>query len=102
MSSPAGDYTFTVDRIAPGSVVTVFRGTQAVARIQGVSISDVQAGTSEIVKENGAVRQVSLPAMGVSLDFPSPPPIRRAWHEPVLPRLLEFAEARAEQSVEPW
>ncbi len=88
----------TLDHIAPVGVVTVFGGMQAVTRVQAVAVSDCQPGGSRVVTIKGAVRQLNLPTIGASLDFPAPPPVRRAGHDPLLPRLLDFAWVR----LEPW
>jgi hypothetical protein len=66
---PAGDYSFTLDKDYSGGVVTVFRGTQIVARIQAPGISDLKSGRSEMVMEGGAVRMLNLPSVGVSLHY---------------------------------
>jgi hypothetical protein len=67
---PAGDYSFTLDKDYPGSVVTVLSGTKCVARIQTPSMSNISAGNSEIIMDGGAVREVNLPTIGVSLHYP--------------------------------
>ena len=68
---PAGEYSFTLNHDYPGSVVTIFRGTQAVARVQTAVMSRIESGPSEIVTENGTVRDVSLPQIGVSFHYPA-------------------------------
>ncbi len=65
----AGDYSFTLDYAYPGNVVTIRRGTQTVTRIMSVGLSDMNSGSSEIVAENGAVREMNLPTIGVSLHY---------------------------------
>jgi hypothetical protein len=67
---PAGDYSFTLDKDYLGSVVTVLRGTQRVALIPTAAISIIKSGRSEMLLENGTVREVSLPQIGVSLHYP--------------------------------
>ncbi len=93
---PAGDYSFSLDKAYPGSLVTIFRGTQAVARIQAIGVSDIQAGRSEIVMESGTVREVNLPTIGVSLDYPTHHPRHRAApQEPPLAQVIPVAAAGA-------
>jgi hypothetical protein len=88
----AGDYTFTLDHDYPGSIVTVFRGTQTVARIQTVSMGNIKSGRSEIVMESGAVRDVNLPMIGVSLHYPmSSAGHRAAPREPQLAQIIPVA-----------
>jgi len=84
---PAGDYSFTLDHDYPGSVVTVFRGTQTVARIQTAGMSYIKSGLSEIVMQNGTVRKVSLPQIGVSFQYPAHNSGHRA-----APRELQLAQ----------
>jgi hypothetical protein len=66
---PAGDYSFALDHDYPGSLITVFRGTKTVARIQAVGMSDMNSGHSEMVMENGRIREVRLPQVGVTLEY---------------------------------
>ncbi len=65
----AGDYSFTLDHGYPGSAVTVRRGTRIVARIMTQGVSDMESGKSEIIAENGMVRALNLPILGVSLHY---------------------------------
>jgi hypothetical protein len=66
---PAGDYSFALDHDYGASMITVFQGAQAVARIQTVSVSDMKAGRSEMVMEGGKIREVKLPQLGVTLEY---------------------------------
>jgi len=75
---PAGEYSLKLDHDYPGSVVTVFRGTRFVARIETPGMSYIKSGRSEIVMESGTVRQVNLPTIGVSLHYPTHHPHHRA------------------------
>lgn len=84
---PAGDYSFELDHNFAGSMVTVFRGTDAVARIMTPGIEESKSGPSEMVIEDGAVREVRLPLVGVTLDYPAPQSGHGATtHEPILTR----------------
>jgi hypothetical protein len=84
---PAGNYSFTLDKDYAGSVVTVFRGTQTVARIQTPGMSYIKSGRSEMVLDGGTVREVSLPQIGVSLHYPTPNPRHQA-----APQALQAAQ----------
>jgi hypothetical protein len=75
---PAGNYSFTLDHNYPGSVVMVFRGTHTVALIPTRGFSYTTSGASEMVLEDGNVRELSLPQIGVSLHYPTPKPGHRA------------------------
>jgi hypothetical protein len=75
---PAGDYSFLLDKDYPGSMVTVFCGTHTVARIMTVGMRNIKTGPSEMIVEEGTVREVNLPQIGVSLHYPTPNPGHRA------------------------
>ena len=93
---PAGDYSFMLDKDYPGSMVTVFRGTQTVARIMTVGMRNIQAGPSEMIVEEGTVREVNLPTIGVSLHYPSPNPSHRTVpQKPQLAQIIPVAVAGA-------
>ncbi len=83
---PAGEYSFAVDKNYAGSTVTVFHGTQPVARIQAAGIINIKSGRSEIVMQNGEVREVNLPTIGVSLHYPAHNP-----HQGAAPQEMELA-----------
>jgi hypothetical protein len=86
---PAGDYSFTLDKNYPGSVVTIFQGTRSVARIQTPGINYIKGGRSEIVMEGGTVREVNLPQIGVSLHYPAPNSgHRQAPKQPLISRTI--------------
>jgi hypothetical protein len=93
---PAGDYSFTLDTDYRGSRVTIFRGTQAVARILSPVVNSLKSGRSEIVMESGTVREVNLPTIGVNLHYPTPNPGHRAApQEPQLAQIIPAAKAGA-------
>ena len=86
---PAGDYSFTLDHDYLGGVVTLHRGTQSVARILVFGMSYIKSGRCEIIAENGAVREVNLPQIGVRLDYQAPKSQHRAApHEPLAARVI--------------
>ncbi len=74
----AGEYSFSLDHAYPGSVVTVRRGTQVVARVLAKGVSDTNSRNSEIISENGIVREVNLPTLGISLQYTMPTSNRHA------------------------
>ena len=75
---------------------TVFRGTQRVARIPARGFSYTTSGRSEMVMENGNVRKVSLPQIGVSFHYPAHNPGHRAApHELQLAQVVPVAKAGA-------
>jgi len=84
---PAGDYSFTLDHDYPGSKFTVFSGTQTVAQIPTGGISYTTSGRSEMVLENGNVRKVSLPQIGITFGYPANNPRHRA--APRAPQLAQ-------------
>jgi hypothetical protein len=84
---PAGDYSFTLDTGYAVSRFTVSRGTQRVALIPAPLITNNTSGRSEMVLEDGTVREVSLPQIGITLDYPANNPYHRA--APKEPQLAE-------------
>lgn len=78
---PAGDYSFTLDLDSGFGMIKVYRGINAVAMIPTVGPGDSESDRSEIVMEDGAVRKVNLPQIGVSLNYPSPNSRHRAAPE---------------------
>ena len=88
----AGNYSFTLNKDYSGSVVTVLRGTQAVALIQSPIVNDMKSGQSEMVLENGTVRKLNLPQIGVSFNYPAHNPGHRAApKEPQLAQIIPVA-----------
>lgn len=69
---PAGEYSLTLHTDLSPCVLTVFRGTQSVAEIRTGSMKSISSGRSEMVLQDGAVRELSLPQIGVSLHYTSP------------------------------
>jgi hypothetical protein len=91
---PAGDYSFTLNHDYPASMVRVLRVRQNVALIATRVISHTTSGRSEMVLENGNVRKLSLPQIGVSLDYPASNH-RAAPREPQLAQIIPVATAGA-------
>lgn len=73
---PAGDYSFTLDR--PGGMITISSGTKGVAMVLTSGVSDAKSDRCEMILDDGAVREVNLPQLGVSLHYRSPNPRRRS------------------------
>ena len=93
---PAGDYSFALDTDYPGSRVTVIRGKQTVAMIMSPGVNYIKSGRSEIVMESGAVREVNLPQIGVSLHYPTPNSgHRQAPQERQLAQIIPIGKAGA-------
>jgi hypothetical protein len=92
---PAGDYSFTLDHVQPGSLITLFRETRGVAFIMAQGVSSTTSGRSEMVLENGTVRKLSLPQIGATFEYPANKPHGRAApREPELAQILPVS-ARA-------
>jgi hypothetical protein len=70
---PAGDYSFTLDKLGPGSIVQLSRGTKTVALVMSPSYSMESSGpTALTVVRNSAgntVRDLRLPEFGVVLHY---------------------------------
>jgi hypothetical protein len=93
---PAGNYSFTLDKDSTDSMVTVYRGTRRVAQVLTPGISYTTSGRSEMVLEGGTVRQLSLPQIGVTLDYPAHNPRHRAAPEEAQnARIIQVAAAGA-------
>jgi hypothetical protein len=85
---PPGDYSFTLDHNYPGSRFTVCRGMQHVALIPTRGISYTTAGRSEMVLDNGNVRRLSLPQIGIAFEYPAHNP--RHWAAPQEPQAAQI------------
>jgi len=89
---PAGEYSFTLDHAYPGSVITVHCGTRTVAQILAPGMSSSKSGRSEMVAENGTVREVNLPTIGVRLEYAAPKFSHRAApQEPLAAQIIPVA-----------
>lgn len=70
---PAGQYEFSIPRLDSNAMVTVYRGTRAVALILSQGRSAVSAGSSALTvvrtRNGNVVRDLSLPQMGVGLQY---------------------------------
>jgi hypothetical protein len=93
---PAGDYSFTLNHAYAEHVVTVIRGTHPVALIVARFISNTTSGRSEMVLENGKVRKLSLPQIGMTFEYPASNPRHRAApREPQLAQVIPVANMGA-------
>ena len=89
---PAGDYSFTLNHAYAANVVTVIRGTHPVALIAARVISNTTSGHSEMLLENGNVRKLNLPQIGVSFNYPAQNPGHRAApKQPQLAQIIPIA-----------
>ena len=68
---PAGDYAFTLDKSSADGKVSVYRGTHGMAMIPTKAINYITSGRSEMVLENGAVRELRLPDIGLTFVYPA-------------------------------
>jgi hypothetical protein len=75
---PAGDYSFTLDKGYPGGCITVHSGTKSVAMIMVGAVDDAKSGDSELFMEDGTVRELRLPQIGVSIEYAEPNSRHRA------------------------
>jgi hypothetical protein len=70
---PAGDYSFTLDKPGPGSIVQRSRGTKNVALVVSQSYSMESSGPSAltVVRDStgNTVRDLRLPEIGVVLHY---------------------------------
>ena len=75
---PAGDYSLTLDKSNTDGMVSVSRGSRPVALILPQGLRDAKSERCEIVAEAGIVRELSLPQIGVTLNFTAHNPTHRA------------------------
>jgi len=93
---PAGNYSFTLDEPTASGQVTVFRGRQAVALISTRGVSYTTSDHSEMVLQGGMVRELSLPQIGVTLQYPEFTPRHRAAPgQPQVSQIIPVAAAGA-------
>ena len=78
---PAGDYSFTLDKSTADGKVSVYRGRRGMAMIPSKAINYSISGRSEMVLENGAVRELRLPDLGLILTYPAHNPRHQAAPE---------------------
>jgi len=89
---PAGEYSFTLDHAYPGGMITVHQGARTVAHIFAPGMSSSKSGRSEMVAENGTVREVNLPTIGVRLEYAAPKSGHRAApQEPLAAQIIPVA-----------
>ena len=93
---PAGDYSFTLNHAYAGNTITVICGTRPVALIAPRVISNTTSGRSEMLLENGNVRKLSLPQIGMTFEYPAHNASHRAApREPQLAQIIPVAAAGA-------
>ena len=77
---PAGDYKFTMDSVNSPAIIEVYRGTKAVALVLTSHWSVVSAGPAALTivrtGDGNTVRDLSLPRIGVALQYASHKPRR--------------------------
>ena len=66
---PAGDYSFTLDKSRAYGMIAVYRGQRTVAFVMPQATCDRTSDSSKMVLVGGAVRELTLPQIGVTLSF---------------------------------
>jgi len=78
---PAGAYSFTLDKSTNDGMVMVSRGRQTVAIIPTKAINYITSDRSEMVLEDGAVRELRLAGIGLALLYPAHNPRHQGARE---------------------
>jgi len=93
---PAGDYSFTLDKGTVDSRVTITRGARFVARILTNGIDEATSDRSEMILQDGAVRELSLPQIGLTLFYPAHNPRHlMASNKPQIAQIIPVAATGA-------
>ncbi len=66
---PAGDYSFRLDSVDPACLVQVYRGNRVVAMLLAQANTQADSGRAQLTVVRGAVRTLSLPSIGVVLQY---------------------------------
>ena len=74
---PAGDYSFTLDESSRIGMIKVCRGARPVTFVMPQSFDNNTSDRSEVTLVNGAVRELNLPQIGITLNFPDRNPRHR-------------------------
>jgi hypothetical protein len=87
---PAGDYSLTVNSL--NTICTVYRGQNAVAMIPAQSTDKTYSGHAALSVEQGTVRSLRLPDLGIILQYsPQQPKHRTAPQERETAQLVPVA-----------
>ncbi|MGA2606079.1 MAG: hypothetical protein ABSH01_01325 [Terriglobia bacterium] len=66
---PAGDYSFTLDSVSTTCALRLHRGNNNVALIPAQAQDENYSGHAELTVVGGTVRALSLPGIGVALEY---------------------------------
>jgi hypothetical protein len=89
---PAGDYSFTLDSVGTTSTLRLYRGRNGVGMILPQSYNKTYSGRAELTVEQGTVRTLRLPEIGIVLQFaPHRPKHLTAPEERQLAQLVPVA-----------
>jgi hypothetical protein len=64
-----GDYSFTLDSVDARSFLHLYRGKTGVALIHAVSYDMSSSGQTELTVEQGTVRTLNIPDLGIVLQY---------------------------------
>jgi hypothetical protein len=70
---PAGDYSFALDSVGPTCTLHLYRGRNGVGMILSQSYDKSYSGNAELTVEQGAVRTLNLPELGIILQYAAAP-----------------------------
>jgi hypothetical protein len=91
---PAGDYSFTLESVSPTCMLQVYRGRNTVGMILAQSYDKSYSGHAELTVEQGTVRSLNLPDLGIILQYaPQHPKHLTAPEERELAQLVPVATA---------
>jgi hypothetical protein len=65
----AGDYSFTVHSVGPTSMLHLYRGKNGAGMILAQSFDKSYSGHAELTVEQGTVRALNLPELGIILQY---------------------------------
>jgi hypothetical protein len=89
---PAGDYSFTLDSVGTTCMLRVYRGRNGVGMIPAQSYDMSNSGHAELTVEEGTVRTLRLPELGIILQYaPQQPKHITAPEERQLAQLVPVA-----------
>jgi hypothetical protein len=66
---PAGDYSFTLDSVGPTCTLHLYRGKNGVGMILAQSYDKSYSGHAVLTVEQGTVRTLRLPELGIVLQY---------------------------------
>jgi len=91
---PAGDYSFTLDSVDMKSRLRIFHDRNVVDMIVAQSYDTTDSGRAELTVEQGTVRSLRLPELGIILQYaPQRPKHLTAPEERQLAQLVRVTSA---------